>query len=48
MNWIPGAENPADSFTVVSGFKRWNDNDLTALAISATSAEAVMSSASAI
>lgn len=29
---IPGASNPADQYTVCSGFKNWRDNDLRSLA----------------
>jgi hypothetical protein len=32
VEWVRGTENPADRFTVCSGFKRWQDNDLKALA----------------
>lgn len=32
VEWIPGTENPADKWTVASGFMKWQDNDLTALA----------------
>lgn len=47
MNWISGTSNPADQFTTASGFKKWSDNNLTAMAqpISAeSSTEAVTSS----
>jgi len=30
---IPGIENPADQYTVATGFKKWQDNDLRALAV---------------
>lgn len=30
--WIPGTENPADKYTVCSGYKKWQDNNLAALA----------------
>lgn len=33
LEWIPGSTNPADEFTTCSGFKKWNDNDLGALAV---------------
>ena len=29
---IPGVDNPADAYTICHGFKRWQDNDLAALA----------------
>lgn len=32
VRWIPGKENPADKWTVSSGFKKWSDNDLTKIA----------------
>lgn len=32
LEWIPGTSNPADEWTIASGFKKWNDNDLAALA----------------
>jgi hypothetical protein len=28
---IAGENNPADDYTICSGFKRWNDNDLATL-----------------
>lgn len=31
VQWIPGKKNPADEWTVAPGFKKWSDNDLTAL-----------------
>lgn len=31
MNHIPGAINPADKFTVLTGYKKWQDNDLKSL-----------------
>lgn len=30
---IAGVSNPADQYTVASGFKKWQDNDLTALVV---------------
>lgn len=30
--WVKGTENPADKFTTCAGFKKWQDNDLAALA----------------
>jgi len=30
--WISGKKNPADKWTVASGFKKWQDNDLKSLA----------------
>mgnify|MGYP000293584180 CR=1 FL=1 len=33
MVWIPGAENPADAYTVCGGFKKYSDTDLATLAI---------------
>ena len=30
--WSPGTSNPADEWTTASGFKKWSDNDLAALA----------------
>ena len=30
---IPGVDNPADQYTVATGFKKWQDNDLRALAV---------------
>lgn len=32
VEWIPGKENPADKWTVESGFKKWSDNNLSELA----------------
>jgi hypothetical protein len=32
VEWIPGSENPADKWTVASGYKKWSDNDLVSLA----------------
>lgn len=32
VNWIPGESNPADKWTTASGFKKWSNNDLAALA----------------
>lgn len=32
IQWISGASNPADRWTTASGFKKWSDNDLVALA----------------
>ena len=32
VQWIPGKDNPADEYTVSSGFKKWSDNDLSAVA----------------
>lgn len=34
MNWIQGTSNPADSWTMASGFKKWNDagNNLAGMA----------------
>lgn len=31
VEWLPGTENPADQWTVASGFKKWSDNNLKAL-----------------
>lgn len=33
VTWIPGVSNPADKWTTASGYKKYQDNDLTALAI---------------
>ncbi|MCC6721763.1 MAG: hypothetical protein IT243_06130 [Bacteroidia bacterium] len=32
IEWVPGENNPADTYTTESGFKKWSDNDLTSLA----------------
>lgn len=32
IEWIPGSNNPADRWTVSSGFKKWSDNNLPSLA----------------
>lgn len=32
LEWISGSENPADSWTTASGFKKWNDRPLAELA----------------
>ncbi len=32
MNWVSGTSNPADRLTTASGYKKWSDNDLVALA----------------
>lgn len=32
VEWIPGTQNPADEWTVATGFKKWSDNDLASLA----------------
>jgi hypothetical protein len=31
IEWIPGANNPADSWTTRSGYKKWSDNNLRSL-----------------
>ena len=33
VQWIPGKDNPADEWTIANGYKKWQDNDLKALAI---------------
>ena len=33
VQWIPGKDNPADKWTIANGYKKWQDNDLKALAI---------------
>ena len=32
VEWIPGTDNPADKWTVSSGYKKWSDNDIASLA----------------
>lgn len=32
VQWIPGTDNPADEWTVASGYKKWSDNDLKSMA----------------
>ena len=32
VEWISGARNPADAYTICSGFRRWQENDLAGLA----------------
>lgn len=32
MEWIPGASNPADKWTVASGYKKWQETPLATLA----------------
>jgi len=32
MEWIPGTQNPADKWTVTTGFQKWSDVDLAPLA----------------
>lgn len=39
LHWIPGKENPADEWTTASGYKKWQDNDLKALAVPLTGDE---------
>jgi hypothetical protein len=41
MNWVSGVSNPADTWTTASGFKKWSENDLVALAKPVTTAESV-------
>ena len=31
VSWISGKENPADEWTIASGFKKWSDNDFKSL-----------------
>lgn len=31
VEWIPGISNPADKWTTATGYKKWQDNDLTKL-----------------
>lgn len=33
VEWISGKNNPADEWTVASGYKKWSDNDLASLAM---------------
>jgi len=32
LEWIPGKDNPADEWTTASGYQKWSENDLSALA----------------
>lgn len=33
VEWVPGVENPADKYTVCSGFQKWQDNNLASLPV---------------
>lgn len=32
VQWVPGKNNPADKWTVASGYKKWSENNLAAIA----------------